>query len=39
MKVILSRKGFDSEYGGIASPILPDKHKSQFETLSVLLRG
>jgi hypothetical protein len=24
MKVILSRKGFDSEYGGIASPILPD---------------
>ena len=24
MKIILSRKGFDSEYGGIASPILPD---------------
>ena len=24
MKVILSIKGFDSEYGGIASPILPD---------------
>ncbi len=24
MKVILSRKGFDSEYGGCASPILPD---------------
>ncbi len=24
MKVILSRKGFDSQYGGIASPILPD---------------
>lgn len=24
MKVILSRKGFDSAYGGIASPILPD---------------
>jgi hypothetical protein len=24
MKVILSRKGFDSEYGGQASPILPD---------------
>lgn len=24
MKIILSRKGFDSGYGGIASPILPD---------------
>ena len=24
MKVILSRKGFDSSYGGCASPILPD---------------
>ena len=24
MKVILSRKGFDSQYGGIPSPILPD---------------
>jgi hypothetical protein len=24
MKVILSRKGFDSEYGGQSSPILPD---------------
>jgi hypothetical protein len=24
MKVILSRKGFDSKYGGIPSPILPD---------------
>lgn len=24
MKVILSRKGFDSGYGGWASPILPD---------------
>lgn len=24
MQVILSRKGFDSQYGGIASPILPD---------------
>ena len=24
MKVILSRKGFDSQYGGMASPILPD---------------
>lgn len=24
MKVILSRKGFDSEYGGCPSPILPD---------------
>jgi hypothetical protein len=24
MKVILSRKGFDSSYGGFASPILPD---------------
>jgi hypothetical protein len=24
MKVILSRKGFDSTYGGVASPILPD---------------
>jgi len=24
MKLILSRKGFDSGYGGIASPILPD---------------
>lgn len=24
MKVILSRKGFDSQYGGQASPILPD---------------
>ena len=24
MKIILSRKGFDSSYGGAASPILPD---------------
>jgi len=24
MKVILSRKGFDSAYGGYPSPILPD---------------
>lgn len=24
MKIILSRKGFDSQYGGMASPILPD---------------
>ena len=24
MKVILSRKGFDSQYGGIPSPIMPD---------------
>jgi hypothetical protein len=24
MKVILSRKGFDSGYGGIPSPVLPD---------------
>ena len=24
MKIILSRKGFDSKYGGIPSPILPD---------------
>jgi hypothetical protein len=24
MKLILSRKGFDSTYGGVASPILPD---------------
>jgi len=24
MKIILSRKGFDSKNGGIASPILPD---------------
>lgn len=24
MKVILSRKGFDSGYGGMPSPILPD---------------
>lgn len=24
MKVVLSRKGFDSSYGGMASPILPD---------------
>ena len=24
MQIILSRKGFDSQYGGIASPILPD---------------
>lgn len=24
MKIILSRKGFDSGYGGVASPILPD---------------
>ncbi len=24
MKIILSRKGFDGEYGGFASPILPD---------------
>lgn len=24
MKVILSRKGMDSEYGRVASPILPD---------------
>ncbi|MGO9273044.1 MAG: hypothetical protein ACLQOO_22875, partial [Terriglobia bacterium] len=25
MKVIFSRKGFDAEAGGVASPILPDK--------------
>ena len=25
MKVILSRKGFDSTYGGISSFVLPDK--------------
>ena len=25
MKIILSRKGFDSKYGGIPSPILPDR--------------
>jgi hypothetical protein len=25
MKIILSRKGFDSSYGGQASPIMPDK--------------
>ena len=24
MKIILSRKGFDAEAGGFASPILPD---------------
>ena len=24
MKIILSRKGFDSQYGKIKSPILPD---------------
>jgi hypothetical protein len=24
MKIILSRKGFDSSYGGVASPIFPD---------------
>lgn len=24
MKLILSRKGFDASYGGMASPILPD---------------
>ena len=24
MKIILSRKGFDAEYGGQPSPILPD---------------
>ncbi len=24
MKIILSRKGFDSEYGGVPSPLLPD---------------
>ena len=24
MKIILSRKGFDSQYGGHPSPILPD---------------
>ena len=24
MKIVLSRKGFDSSYGGVASPILPD---------------
>ncbi|WP_343561621.1 hypothetical protein [Kiloniella sp. b19] len=24
MKIILSRKGFDSQYGGVPSPILPD---------------
>lgn len=26
MKVVLSRKGFDSGYGGYASPIMPDGH-------------
>lgn len=25
MKVVLSRKGFDSQYGGMPSPILPDE--------------
>ena len=24
MKIILSRKGFDSQYGGYPSPVLPD---------------
>ena len=24
MKIIISRKGFDSKFGGTASPILPD---------------
>lgn len=24
MKIVFSRKGFDSQYGGVASPILPD---------------
>ena len=24
MKVVLSRKGFDSQYGGMPSPVLPD---------------
>lgn len=30
MKVILSRKGFDSEYGGMPSPILPDNTMLSF---------
>jgi hypothetical protein len=30
MKIILSRKGFDSSYGGIASPILPDGRMISF---------
>lgn len=25
MKIVLSRKGFDSSFGGVASPILPDE--------------
>jgi len=24
VRIIFSRKGFDSQYGGVASPILPD---------------
>lgn len=30
MKIILSRKGFDSTYGGIASPIFPDNELLSF---------
>jgi len=26
MKIVLSRKGFDSKYGGYPSPILPDRN-------------
>ena len=30
MKIILSRKGFDSEFGGHPSPILPDGRMISF---------
>ena len=38
MKVILSRKGFDSEYGGGPSPILPDGEllRSRYQATRIL---
>lgn len=36
MKIVLSRKGFDSEYGGIPSPILPDGRLVSFSIPSAV---
>lgn len=38
LKIIFSRKGFDSQYGGVASPILPDGGITSFPIPSRLGR-
>ena len=38
MKIILSRKGFDSGYGGCASPIFPDQSMASFPIPEVVSR-